>query len=180
MAISDWPGVPCQSAYAPLDVIGVNEYFGWFDAGGGSTDDSDALSPFLDFLRSCYPTKALFVSEFGAEGSRSGPVEERGTYQNQANAAEYHLGVFASKPYLAGAMWFALQTFAARPGWTGGDPLGDPPWVQKGEIDQFGNPTPLFSVIQSIYQSTVQIAPLAPAQSKRRHPRLGGPHGGAH
>ena len=35
MAVSDWPGVPCQTAYAPLDVIGFNDYFGWFDAGGG-------------------------------------------------------------------------------------------------------------------------------------------------
>ncbi len=165
MAISDWPGVGCQSAYAPLDVIGFNDYFGWFDAGGGTTDDRDALGPFLDGLHACYPSKALFVSEFGFEANRNGPVEVRGTYQFQANAAEYHLGVFASKPYLAGAIWFALQTFAARPGWTGGDPLGDPPWVQKGEIDQFGNPTPLFPIIQSIYKSTVQIGPVTSTQA---------------
>jgi beta-glucuronidase len=167
MAISDWPGVPCQSAYAPLDVIGFNDYFGWFDVGGGSTDDEDELGPFLDSLHGCYPSKALFVSEFGFEANRSGPVEERGTYQFQAAAAVYHLGVIASKPYISGAMWFALQTFAARPGWTGGDPLGDSPWVQKGEIDQYGNPTPLFSVIQSIYHSTVQITPVSAAQSRR-------------
>jgi beta-glucuronidase len=166
MAISDWPGVPCQSAYAPLDVIGFNDYFGWFDVGGGTTDDEAALGPFLDGLHFCYPSKALFVTEFGFEGNRSGPVEERGTYQFQTAAAEYHLGVFASKPYISGAMWFAMQTFAARPGWTGGDPLGDPPWVQKGEVDQNGNPTPIFNVIQSIYQSTVQIAPLSAAQSR--------------
>ncbi len=48
MAISDWPGVACQAAYAPLDVIGFNDYFGWFDAGGGATDDRDELGPFLD------------------------------------------------------------------------------------------------------------------------------------
>ena len=47
---------------------------------------------------------------------------------------------------------------------TGGNPLGDPPWVEKGEIDQNGNPTPLFGLIQSIYSSTVQIAPVASAQ----------------
>ena len=45
MAVSNWPGVACQSAYAPLDVIGDNEYFGWFDAGGGGDDDRDALGP---------------------------------------------------------------------------------------------------------------------------------------
>ncbi len=159
MAIRDWPGVGCQGAYAPLDVIGFNDYFGWFDAGGGTTDDRDALSPFLDSLHACYPSKALMISEFGFEGNRNGPVEERGTYQSQADQAQFHLGVFASKPYLSGAIWFALQSFAAHPGWTGGNPLGDPPWVQKGEIDRFGNPTPLFAVIQQIYKSTVQIAP---------------------
>ena len=117
------------------------------------------------------------ISEFGFEGNRHGPVEERGTYEFQADMARYHLGVFASKPYLSGAIWFALQNFAAGPGWTGGDPQGDPPFVEKGEIDQYGNPTPLFPVIQSIYKSTVQIAPVQPAAagpSARRCPRTRG------
>jgi beta-glucuronidase len=162
MAITDWPGIPCQTAYAPLQVIGFNDYFGWFDAGGGSTDDPDALSPFLDSLHACYPSKSLMVTEFGFEGDRNGPVEERGTYQYQAAAAAFHLGVFASKPYISGAMWFALQDFPAHPGWTGGDPIGNPPFVQKGEIDLDGQPRqPLFGTIQSIYQGTTQIAPKA-------------------
>ena len=169
MAISDWPGVACQSAYAPLDVIGFNDYFGWFDAGGGSTDDPDELSPFLDSLHACYPSKSLMITEFGFEGSRNGPVEQKGTYQYQANAAAFHLGVFASKPYISAAMWFALQTFAARPGWGGGDPFPNPPFVEKGEIDLTGNPVqPLFSTIQSIYTSTVQIAPAITAQNRTR------------
>jgi beta-glucuronidase len=172
MAISDWPGVACQKAYAPLNVIGFNDYFGWFDAGGGTTDDRDELGPFLDSLHACYPSKGLMISEFGFEANRVGPVEERGTYAFQANAAQYHLGVFASKPYISGVMWFALQSFAAHPGWTGGDPLGDPPFVQKGEIDQYGNPTPLFPLIQSIYQSTVQIAPVVAPQRKHSRKRI--------
>jgi beta-glucuronidase len=159
MAISDWPGVSCQRAYAPLDVIGFNDYFGWFDAGGGSTDDRDSLSPFLDSLRACYPTKALFVSEFGFEGNRHGPVEERGTYENQINNMAFHLNVFASKPWLSGAIWFALQDFAARPGWGGGNPWPDPPFVQKGMVDPQGNIKPAFSTMQSIYKSTEQIGP---------------------
>jgi beta-glucuronidase len=159
MAISDWPGVACQSAYAPLDVIGVNEYFGWFDAGGGTTDDRDQLSPFLDFVRSCYPHQALMVSEFGVDGNRTGPVDARGTYAFQVDAMQYHLGVFATKPWLSGAIWFAMQDFAARPGWAGGDPLGVAPFVQKGVVDLYGNDKPSFATMQSIYRSTVQIAP---------------------
>ena len=170
MAISNWPGVACQSAYAPLDVLGFNDYFGWFDAGGGGTDDPDELSPFLDFLHGCYPSKPLMITEFGFEGSQNGPSEQRGTYQYQTAQAAFHLGVFASKPYIAAAMWFALQDFPARPGWSGGDPSPHPPFVEKGEIDLAGNPVqPLFDTIQSIYTSTVQIAPTpAPARPRAR------------
>ena len=135
MRLDSRPGVPCQRAYGPLDVLGFNEYFGWYDAGGGSTDDRDALSPFLDSLRACYPTKGLIVSEFGFEGNRNGPVDERGTYQFQSNTAAFHLDVFASKPWLSGAIYWLLQDFAAVPGWGGGDPRPDPPFVQKGLVD---------------------------------------------
>ncbi|HTX31671.1 MAG TPA: glycoside hydrolase family 2 TIM barrel-domain containing protein [Solirubrobacteraceae bacterium] len=159
MATSGWPGVPCQSAYAPLDVIGNNEYFGWFDAGGGSTDDRDALSPYLDSLRACYPKKALFVTEFGFDANRDGPVEERGTYEFQSNSAAFHLGVFASKPWLSGAIYFALQDFASKPGWGGGNPLPNPPWIYKGLVDQYGALKPAFSVVSSIYHATVQVGP---------------------
>jgi beta-glucuronidase len=169
MAIADWPGVPCESAYAPLNVIGFNDYFGWFDAGGGSTDDPDGLSPFLDFLHACYPTKSLMITEFGFEGDRPGPVEERGTYAYQAAEAAFHLGVFASKPYISAAMWFALQDFPARPGWTGGDPIGNPPFVQKGEIDLNGQPRqPLFDTISQIYHGTTQISGQVVAQRRAR------------
>jgi beta-glucuronidase len=99
------------------------------------------------------------ITEFGFEANRSGPVDERGTYAFQADAARYHLSVFDSKPYLAAAMWFAMQTFASTPGRNGGDPLGDPPFIQKGAIDQYGNQTPLFSVLQAIYSSTPQLGP---------------------
>ena len=87
--------------------------------------------------------------------------------------------MFASKPYIAAAMWFALQDFPARPGWSGGDPFPHPPFVEKGEIDLQGNPVqPLFSMIQSIYTSTVQIGP-SPAPERRKNRRAGRPSGSA-
>ncbi len=158
MAISNYPGVPCQAAYAPLDVIGDNEYFGWFDAGGGGDDDRDALAPFLDFFRGCYPTKALMVSEFGFEGSRPGPVEERGTYDFQSNSLAFHLNVFAQKPWLAATMYFAMQDFAARPGWSGGDPSPHPPFVEKGVLDAAGDRKPAFAVMQAANRAVRQLA----------------------
>ncbi len=158
MAISAWPGVSCQLAYAPLDVIGYNDYFGWFDAGGGTTADRDELSPFLDYLHNCYRAKALLVSEFGFEANRHGPVEERGTFEFQADAIAFHLGVFATKAWLSGAIYFALQDFAAKPGWTGGNPEGSPPFVQKGMFDLTGNIKPGFSVLSALYHATRQVA----------------------
>ena len=179
MAISDWPGVACQAAYAPLNVIGFNDYFGWFDAGGGSTDDRDELGPFLDSFRACYPSQALMVSEFGFDANRDGPVEERGTYEFQSDSAAYHLGVFASKPWLAGAIYYTLQDYASRPGWAGGNPWGTPPFVQKGLIDLNGNSKPAFPVVSAIYHATSQIAPQRRAVKdhgrRRAKPRPGRP-----
>jgi Glycosyl hydrolases family 2, TIM barrel domain/Glycosyl hydrolases family 2, sugar binding domain/Glycosyl hydrolases family 2 len=159
LAISNPPGNPCQPAYAALDVIGDNEYFGYFDAAGGADDDRDALSPFLDTVRACYPTKALFITEFGFDADRDGPVEERGTYAFQANSAAFHLGVFATKPWLSGALYFALQDYAAYPGYSGGDPRPNPPFNQKGLVDLYGNFKPAWPVVSSIYHATTQIAP---------------------
>jgi beta-glucuronidase len=168
MAIADWPGLPCQQAYAPLDVIGFNEYFGWFDAGGGATDDRDALSPFLDSYRACYPHKALFVSEFGFDGNRNGPIEERGTYQFQSDAAAFHLGVFATKPWLSGVTYFLLQDAVASPGYQGGNPWPDPPFNEKGLVDLYGALKPAFATVASIYKATTQIMPVARPTRPRR------------
>lgn len=157
MAISAWPGLACQPAYAPLDALGFNEYFGWFDAGGGTTDDRDELGPFLDQLRACYPTAALLVSEFGFDADRNGPVEERGTYQFQADSVANHLGVFAARPWLAGAVYFTLQDFAAQPLYAGGDPFGQPPFNHKGLVDLYGHPKPAFAQAAAIYRATRQL-----------------------
>jgi beta-glucuronidase len=167
MAVSSWPGIPCQSAYGPLDVIGFNDYFGWFDAGGGATDDRDQLSPFLDSLRACYPSKALLVTEFGFDSNQNGPVEVRGTYQFQANSAAFHLAVFASKPWLSGALYFPLQDFANNPTYSNGNPFPDPPFDQKGLIDLYGNFKPAFGVLASIYKSSEQLGPVASSASRR-------------
>jgi beta-glucuronidase len=160
IAADGWPGLGCQASFRPLDVIGFNDYFGWFDSGGGTADDLDALPSYLDSLHACYPHQALMVTEFGYEGSRDGPVEVRGTFANQAAMAQESLSVFATKPYLTGVIWFALQDFAAFPGWTGGDPFGNPPFVQKGPIDINGNPRePLYDTLSAAYHATTQIAP---------------------
>ena len=157
IAIPTWGGEPCSSAYRPLDVIGGNEYFGLFNEGGGTTDDRSQLGPFLDSFHACYPKKALFVTEFGFDGNRDGPVEEYGTYQFQSNNLAYHLGVFASKPWLAGAMVQILQNFAAYPYYNGANPYPDASINGKGLVDLHGGLKPAFSVVSQAFHSTRQI-----------------------
>jgi hypothetical protein len=162
MAIMGIPGEVCYPAYGPLQVIGVNEYFGLFDEGGGATDDRDALGPFLDSLHACHPKTALMVTEVGFDGNRRGPVEEYGTYQFQANMLAYHLHVFASKSWLSGAIIQTLQDFVAMPGYNGGNPFPDPlPINEKGLLDVNGNPKPAFAVVSGSFHSTRQIGPRA-------------------
>jgi beta-glucuronidase len=179
LAVEGWPGVPCQPAYAPLDVIGLNEYFGWYDENDGSTMDRAGLGPYLDFFRSCYPHQAIFVSEFGFEASQDGPVEQMGTYAFQTNAIQYHLGVFDEEPWLGGAVYWALQDFVCRPEWAGGNPEPDPPLFQKGLIDQQGQAKPSFAAVQQAFKATVQVggaaaSPPAPAKGVSRRPRPSG------
>ena len=67
----------CQAAYAPIDVLGINDYFGWYTGLGGNIADRDELPAYLDALRACYPSKAIVVTEFGAEANRDGPPRRR-------------------------------------------------------------------------------------------------------
>jgi len=159
MAIMGIPGYVCNQAYGPLQVIGVNEYFGLFQEAGGVTDDRDALSPFLDSLRACHQNQALMVTEFGFDGNRDGPVEEYGTYEHQDDMLAYHLAVLGSKPWLSGALIQTLQDFPATPWYNGGNPWPDPPFNQKGIFDLQGNPKPAFSVVSASYHGTRQIGP---------------------
>jgi beta-glucuronidase len=155
MAVSGAPTIPCQPAYRPLDVIGFNDYFGWYTA-DGSIADRDGLSSYLDYFRACYPHKALMVSEFGFEANRDGPIEEQGTYAFQADAIAYHLSVYRTKPWLAGAVYWTVQDFRCRPHWTGGNPWADPPYFHKGVFSLAGVPKVGFYALRAGFKAVRQ------------------------
>jgi beta-glucuronidase len=112
------------------------------------------------------------VTEFGFDANRDGPVEERGTYEFQSNTIANHLGVFASKPYLSGAMYFALQDYWAWQGYSGGNPRPDSPLNQKGVVDQQGRHKLSFPVVSQIFHQTVQIGPVARKRRPAAHGAL--------
>jgi beta-glucuronidase len=160
LAVAGYPSVGCQPEYAPLDVVGINDYFGWYPGPNGVIADRDSLSEYLDGVRGCYPRKAVMVTEFGAEANRNGPIEEKGTYQFQQDFVNYHLGVYATKPWLSGAVYWALEEFRVRPGWEGGNPRPNPPIHEKGLLT-FGDRAkkPAWFDVQRLYAATQQLGP---------------------
>jgi beta-glucuronidase len=140
-------------------VLGLNDYFGWYPGPSGQIFDRTKLSGYLDAARACYPDKALMITEFGAEANRDGPAEEKGTWLFQNEWINYQLGVIGSKPWLSGAIYWALNEFWVRPGWDGGNPRPNNPIHQKGLITYDGVRKPAWTEVQRWYKSTQQFVP---------------------
>jgi len=158
LAVAAYPSAGCQAHYyAPLEVVGLNDYFGWYPGPVGDLKNRNGLSGYLDAMHACYRGKALLVTEFGAEANRPGPVAERGTYAFQQDFVKFHLNVFATKPWLGGAVYWALQEFRVRPGWGGGNPRPTPPIHAKGLISFSGTLKPAYYDVQKIYRATTQL-----------------------
>jgi beta-glucuronidase len=157
IAVAGYPSAGCQRRYGPLEVIGLNTYFGWYPGPGGELADRTRLGRYLDRVRACYPNKALMVTEFGAEANRAGPVEEKGSWAFQEDFIAYHLGVYATRPWLSGAIYWTLQEFRVSPEWEGGNPRPAPPVHQKAVIDFAGNRKPGWAVLQRLFRETSQL-----------------------
>jgi beta-glucuronidase len=158
IAIAGYPNVTCQrSAYRPLQVLGFNDYFGWYPGPNGQIADRELLGSYVDKIRLCYPRQAVMITEFGAEANRPGPVDERGSYAFQADFATYHLGVFATKPFLSAAVYWALDDFRVRPQWTGGNPQPDPPFFNKGLVTFTGLEKPAFAAVAAMFHDIRQV-----------------------
>lgn len=158
IAVAGDPANGCQAnAYAPVDAIGLNDYFGWYGGIGGDLANREGLASFMNTMRGCYPGKALLVTEMGAEANREGPATEPGTYAFQQEFVKFHLETLDSLPWLAGAFYWALREFRVRPGWTGGNPKPSPPMHTKGLISFTGAHKPAFAEVQRLYKATDQI-----------------------
>ena len=156
LAVAGYPGAGCQARYGPLDVVGVNDYFGWYPGPSGTLFDRDRLSGYLDSVRRCYPSEAIMVTEFGAEANRAGSVEDKGTYAFQQDFVNYHLSVFATKPWLSGALYWALNEFRVRPEWDGGNPFSTPPIHQKALMHYDGTLKPAWTDVQGWFHAVSQ------------------------
>ena len=117
--------------YAPLDVLGINDYFGWYPGTNGADRRPRRCSPaYLDSLRACYPTKALMDQRVRRRGQPRRP--RRGARDVRVPAATSSATTSAStrpKPWLSGSIYWALQEFRVRPAGTAATRVAaaDPP-----------------------------------------------------
>jgi beta-glucuronidase len=152
--LAGYPNMPQEDTYDQFDAIGVNSYFGWYPGSQGSLEDRQDLKPFLRQMHRFYPHTALFVTEFGAEANRNGPVDEKGTYEFQRDLLDYHLDQYDADPYVNGAVVWILRDFRVQPGWDGGNPKPSPPVLKKGLVDQFGVKKPAFFDLARRFRDT--------------------------
>jgi beta-glucuronidase len=154
--IAGYPSVRMRPQYRQFDALGVNSYFGWYPGPVGSVLNREVLGPYLDQLHEYYGRQALFVTEFGAEANREGPVDEKGTYAFQTEFMKYHLGEYDKRPWVNGAIAWLLQDFKVRPGWDGYNRKPSPPYNKKGLVDQHFNRKPAFDDVARLFARAIR------------------------
>jgi beta-glucuronidase len=129
-----------------LDVLGYNEYFGWYS-------DKPAEIPQIKWENPMH--KPLIISEFGA-GAKAGlhkDADYRFSEEYQANVFQQQFQMFKSIPFLAGMTPWVLMDFRS--------PMRQLPGIQdyynrKGLISDKGEKKKAFSVLQEYYQHMPQ------------------------
>jgi beta-glucuronidase len=120
------PWLPRQRTYDSLDLIGINQYFGWYPW----VEDFGGLEPFLNMMQAYYPNKALVMTEFGAEGRpdmAADPADVKGSYAFQFDHVARTVDLVDRLPYMSGAIHWTLREFEIFPGWRGGAINGEGP-----------------------------------------------------
>jgi glycosyl hydrolase family 2 len=141
---------PTSSVYRWLDVLGINEYFGWYDSYKADLvrppTTTAELSGYLEQIHAANPNKPLMITEFGAESARDGPASQPGSRQYQTRYVLQHLRIHGSKDFVAGSIHWALRDFRVDPTWTGGAPRdwSTPPWNNKSLIEEFNERKPVY------------------------------------
>jgi len=125
-----------------LDVLGLNEYVGWYE---GRPEDADTIA-----WSTAYP-KPLLVTEFGADAAfgKHGETGERWTEEYQANLYVHQLNMVKKIPGLAGLSPWVLMDFHS--------PRRPLPGIQdyfnrKGLVSNQGDHKQAFFVLQKYYR----------------------------
>jgi hypothetical protein len=165
-------GLPEQFAYENnFDIIGINQYFGWYSW----TPNFDELEPYLRDMHDNYPAKALVMTEFGAEAlpeMADDPPDSHGSYAFQADHAGRTIDVVDRLPFMSGAIYWTMREFEIYPNWSGGAPKhtdvdGQPNTRHhKGLLTYDGLPKPAWYVVRDHYARTPLYAPNGVARKR--------------
>jgi len=138
-----------------LDVLGLNEYLGWY---WGRPEDADKMQWKANW------NKPLIVSEFGggAPAGRHGDADERWTEEYQDNLFQHQLAMIEKMPNLAGITPWVLMDFRS--------PTRMLPGVQdyhnrKGVISNRGQRKMAFYTLQKFYATMAGSATVGGAQT---------------
>ena len=140
--INGRPYHPEQFTYHAFDMLGINQYFGWYSW----VSDFGLLPLFLQEMRDLYPRHALVMTEFGAEARpelADAPADQKGSYAFQSLHFDRTLDVADAAP-ISGAIYWTLREFEIFPGWSGGAGRRPPPYQpntrhQKGLLTYEGD-----------------------------------------
>jgi beta-galactosidase len=152
------PGFAEQFTYHSFDLIGLNQYFGWYRW----VPDFTLLEPYLYELRDLYPRQAIVMTEWGAEGRpelAEAPPDLKGGYPFQTFHAERTIDVIDRSPVLSGAIYWTLREFEIFPGWQGGAGRRAPQFEpntrhHKGLITYEGEKKPAYYLLRDRFRAT--------------------------
>ncbi len=126
-----------------LDVIGFNEYIGWYE---GTPASADSVTWKVSY------NKPLIVSEFGAgaKAGLHGSPDQRWTEEYEANVYRHQFAMLNKIPQLRGSTPWVLMDFRS--------PVRQLPGIQdgfnrKGLLSDQGQKKEAFSVLQQAYKT---------------------------
>ena len=124
-----------------LDVVGVNQYIGWYN---GSAEDADKITWTL-------PQKPVIMSEFGAEAKQGnhGATDQRWTEEQQVYVLQHQFTMLAKIPQLRGDTPWVLIDFRSP---TRNIPKLQDGYNRKGLIAEDGKKKQAFYTVQKAYK----------------------------
>ncbi len=124
-----------------LDVVGVNQYIGWYQK---RPEDADSITWTL-------PQKPILISEFGAEAKKGvhGGIDQRWAEEQQVNVFQHQFVMLNKIPQLRGLVPWVLMDFRSP---TRNIPVLQDGFNRKGLLSEKGEKKQAFDLFQKAYK----------------------------